>query len=166
MLVMAARYAREDESMTRYRRFILGAVVWVLVVTAGAALVWTVISKAGAGVAGELPATTVTPTVTSTGSQPAPNPPSGSAAQSNSAPAPPTGPVRRSWQGAAGVVVGECQGGAISLASARPNSGWSMEVDHEGGPEGLRVEFESGETRVRVEASCVDGRPAFTVESD
>ena len=54
---MAARYGREDESMTRYRRFVLGAVVWVLVVTAGATLVWTVISDAGAGVAGELPTT-------------------------------------------------------------------------------------------------------------
>jgi hypothetical protein len=168
MLVMAARYGREDEPVTRYRRFALGVVVWVVVVTAGAALVWTVISDAGAGVAGELPTTTVT--VTSTGGQPASNPPSETDTAAPSTPASgqpeqPAGPKRRSWQGAAGVVVAECQGGAISLVGAQPNSGWSIEVDHTGGPEGLRVEFESGEARVRVEASCVEGRPSFSVDT-
>ena len=76
---------------------------------------------------------------------------------------PPTGPARRSWQGAAGVVVAECQGGAISLASARPNSGWSIEVDKTG-PDDLRVEFENADDgRVRVEATCAGGSPAFVV---
>ena len=55
--------------MTRYRRFVLGVVVWVLVVTAGATLVWTVISDAGSGVAGELPATTATSNGDQTGDQ-------------------------------------------------------------------------------------------------
>jgi hypothetical protein len=168
MLVMSARYGREDEPVMRYRRFVLGAAVWVLVVTAGATMVWTVISKAGAEVAGDLPPTTVSSTGTSTGTpaggQPASNPPSetGPAAPSTSAPAAPAGPTRRSWQGAAGVVVAECQGGAISLASARPNSGWSMEVDHTG-PDDVRVEFENGDGRVRVEATCAGGTPSFVV---
>jgi hypothetical protein len=180
MLVMAARYVRDDESMTYYRRFVLGAVVWVLVVTAGATLVWTVISDAGAGVAGELPTTTVPSTGTSTGGQPASDRPTptatgtGPATPATSAsgqpeqpeqPEQPADPVRRSWQGAAGVVVAECRDGAIALGSARPNSGWSIEVDHTG-PDDLRVEFENGDARVRVEASCVGGTPSFVVDSD
>ncbi len=168
--------------MVRYRRFVLGAVVWLVVVTAGAALVWTVISDAGAEVAGELPTTT---TGTSTGGQPASEPPSPTASQTASPTASPTAtgpaapststpdqpeqpadPERRSWQGAAGVVVAECRGGAISLGSAQPNSGWWIEVD-DAGPDNLRVEFENADdARVRVEARCVDGTPSFAVDSD
>ncbi len=155
--------------MTRYRRFVLGAVVWVLVVTAVAAVVWTVISDAGAEVAGDLPVTTVTSTTTSTTSgQPAPDRPSetGTAAPPTSAPEQAAGPRRRTWQGAAGVVVAECRGGAIALGGARPASGWSIEVDHTG-PDDLRVEFENADdARVRVEAACVDGIPSFVVDSD
>jgi hypothetical protein len=180
MLVMSERYGREDESMTHYRRFVLGAVVWLVVVTAGAALVWTVISDAGAEVAGELPTTT---TGTSSGGRPASDPPSPTATGTATAPQTPnptaTGPapststpdqaadpVRRSWRGAAGVVVAECRGGAISLSSAQPNSGWWIEVDN-AGPDDLRVEFENADDgRVRVEARCADGTPSFAVDSD
>ena len=73
--------------------------------------------------------------------------------------------MRRTWRGAAGVVVAECRGGAIALAAAQPNSGWSIEVD-DTGPDDLRVEFENGDARVRVEASCVGGTPSFAVDSD
>ncbi len=62
-------------------------------------------------------------------------------------------------------MVAECRGGAIALDSARPNSGWWIEVDHTG-PDELRVEFENGDARVRVEATCVDGTPSFAVDSD
>jgi hypothetical protein len=177
MLVMSERYGSEDESMTHYRRFFLGAVVWLLVVSAGATLVWTVISDAGAEVAGELPATT---TGTSTGDQPASDRPSttaapsptatatgtGPAAPSTSAPEQPVEPQRRSWRGAAGVVVAECRGGVIALSGAQPNSGWGVEVDS-AGPDTLRVEFENAsKARVRVEAACVDGAPSFSFDSD
>jgi len=168
--------------MTRYRRFALGTVVWVLVVTAGATLVWTVISDAGAEVAGELPTTPVastdgqrasdpptptatatgTPTGTPTGTATGPSAPSTSAPQE---PAQPADLVRRTWRGAAGFVVAECRGAAISLGAAQPNSGWWIEVDHTG-PDDLRVEFENDGARVRVEASCVGGTPSFAVDSD
>ena len=157
--------------MTRYRGFVLGAVAWVVVVTAGALLVWTVISDAGAGVAGDLPAKAVTSTAgpqASGQSAPTATPTAtGPATPSTSVSAPPGDePVRRSWEGAAGAVVAECRGGAIALSSARPSSGWSVEVD-DSGPDDLRVEFESADdARVRVEASCVDGAPSFTVDSD
>ena len=163
--------------MTTYRRFALGAVVWVLVVTAGAALVWTVISNAGAEVAGELPTTAGTTSGTTTGGQPAsdqstptPTPAptatgTGPAAPSTSAPEQPADLERRSWRGTAGVVVAECRGSAIALGAAQPTSGWSIEVDHTG-PDDLRVEFENGDARVRVDASCVGGIPSFSVDSD
>ena len=173
--------------MTRYRRFVLGAVAWVLVVTAGATLVWTVISDAGSGVAGELP----TETPASTGGQSASERPSPSGTPSQSASAasaspsaspsarrpgrrrrrpprpdqPTADPVRRSWRGAAGVVVAECRGGAITLVSAQPTSGWTIEVD-DTGPDDLRVEFENADARVRVEATCAGGTPSFAVDSD
>jgi hypothetical protein len=164
MLVMAARYGREDEPVTRNRRFLLGAVAWVVVVTAGATLVWTVISDAGAEVSGELPTTTV---VSTTGGEQPPDRPTatGPAAPSTPAPGQPAGLERRAWQGAAGRVVAECQGGAIALVGAQPTSGWTVELDHTG-PDDLRVEFEhADDAGVRVEATCVNGAPSFVVES-
>jgi hypothetical protein len=152
--------------MTRHRRFALGVVAWVVVVAAGATLVWTVISGAGARVAGELPATTVAPSSSARASDPpsgtGPAAPSTSATGQPGQTGQPAGLVRRTWQGAAGVVVGECQGGAISLVSAQPSSGWSVELDKTG-PEELRVEFENGDARVRVEAGCAGGVPSFVV---
>jgi hypothetical protein len=152
--------------MTRQRRFALGALVWVLVVAAGATLVWTVISQAGSGVAGELPPTTVT----SSDSARTPDQPSGTgpATPSTSTPDPsgqPAGPRQKTWQGAAGRVVAECRGGAISVVAAQPTSGWSVELDKTG-PEELRVEFKNGEGKVRVEAGCVDGAPSFAVGTE
>jgi hypothetical protein len=155
--------------MTRQRRFALGVVAWVVVVAAGATLVWTVIAEAGAGVAGELPAPTVTPTSSARGSDgpsaTGPAAPTRSATGQSGEPEEPAGPRRRTWQGAAGVVVAECRGGAISLVGAQPASGWTVELDKTG-PEELRVELENGEVRVRVEASCADGAPTFSVDSD
>jgi hypothetical protein len=163
MLVMSARYGREDDLMARYRRFALGAVAWVVVVSAGAALVWTVISQAGADVAGELPATETQ----SQASSAPPASPTRSAGTGAASPAPPgpAKPVRRTWQGSAGVVVSECRKSAIDFVSAQPASGWSIEVDHTG-PVDLRVEFEAGEAKTRVEAVCVGGVPSYTVEDD
>ncbi len=163
--------------MTRQHRFALGALVWVVVVAAGATLVWTVISHAGAGVAGELPTTTVTSSASaSAGPKDRPSR-TASARPSSSAPGTPgtpgtsgtpqpAGPRQHTWQGDAGRVVAECQGDAISLVGAQAASGWSVDPD-ETGPEKLRVEFEnSDDGRVRVEASCVGGAPAFTVGTE
>ena len=63
------------------------------------------------------------------------------------------------------MVVAECRAGAIALGGAQPTSGWSMEIDHTG-PDDLRVEFENGDVRVRVEATCVDGTPSFEIDAD
>jgi hypothetical protein len=72
--------------------------------------------------------------------------------------------VRRTWQGSAGAVTVECRGATISLKGAQPNSGWSIDID-ERGPEEVRVDFDSGERRTRVQSACVGGSPRFDVDS-
>lgn len=154
------------------RDLVLAVVGWVAVVAVGAGLVWFVVSRAGQGVSQEpdaLPAAGRTVTEAPTLR---PSPTEGSTEGSTtgpttrgsepeqSAPA-----VPRTWQGAAGVVSVECRGSAIRLTGASPNSGYSVETDHTG-PDDVRVEFESGERRTRVEASCSGGRPVFEVDAD
>jgi hypothetical protein len=58
----------------------------------------------------------------------------------------------------------ECRGATISLKGAQPNSGWSIDID-ERGPEEVRVDFDSGERRTRVQSACVGGSPRFDVGS-
>ena len=146
--------------MSRYRNVALGVGVWLLVVTGGAVLVWTVISQAGQGVAG-------TPTVAEGGSQgtarPSPKPSSNTPQAS---PSPDSGTVRGTWSGAGGVLIAECAGREIALIGATPSSGWKFEVDDRG-PDLVRVEFETSDerTRVRVEGVCADGAPSFAVDT-
>ena len=141
--------------MSRYRNAVLAVGAWLLVVTGGAVLVWTVISQAGEGVAGA-------PPVVQAGS----SDPSGTPSSDPSDPSATSGPVRGTWSGAGGVVIAECSGGAIALVSTYPDSGWKYEVD-ERGPGSVRVEFETSdeETRVRVEGVCTDGAPSFTADT-
>ena len=149
------------------RTAVLAVGAWLLVVTGCAALVWTVISQAGEDVTASQP-----PVSTSQDTRPATTPsttPTLSAAPtatpSGGEPEQP-GPVRRTWQGAAGVVVAECTGSAIKLTGASPASGWRYEVDDRG-PARVRVEFEAvdEEGEVRVEAVCAGGAPTFSVDT-
>lgn len=155
---------------------------WVVVAVAGATLAWGVISRAGGGVSGGLDTTSepledvTTPNDTVTGRTLSPSdPPSPSSTPDPSAPsstgdgAGGTGgagaavaPVSRTWHGAAGVVTVSCRGPAISLDNgALAYSGYEVEVD-DSGPDRVRVEFESDESKVRVEAECVGGEPVFS----
>ena len=65
------------------------------------------------------------------------------------------------------MVVAECTGHEIGLGGAQPASGWKVEVD-DTGPDRVRVDFEASDerARVRVEAVCVGGAPAFSVDAD
>jgi hypothetical protein len=132
-------------------------VAWVLVVSVGATAVWTVISRAGAGVAGELPVLTATPQAES---------PSGSGSGPGTATPDEGGPVTRTWRGEAGSVAASCVGDTVALERARPASGWRVEVD-DVGPARVRVELETADerSRVRVEAVCRAGVPSFDVDT-
>ena len=46
---------------------------------------------------------------------------------------------------------------------AQPNSGWSIDVDSRG-PKEVRIDFENGERRTRVQSECVGGTPRFDVD--
>lgn len=135
---------------------------WVVVAVAGATLAWGVISRAGGGVSGGLDATSApledvrAPNDTVTGRTLSP-----SDSPSTSTPEA-VAPVSRTWHGAAGVVPVSCRGPAISLDNgALAYSGYDVEVD-DSGPDRVRVEFESDESTVRVEAECVGGEPVFS----
>lgn len=105
-----------------------------------------------------------------------PTQPAGPPAQPSSSARPEQSPSRapsqqtqvRSWQGAAGTVTAACRGPAVSLESATPHDGWTVEVDDRG-PERVKVKFTSGgdeERETEVEAECSGGLPRFAVESD
>jgi hypothetical protein len=172
--------------MNRLRTAVVGAAVWCAVVAGVATLVWVVIDRAGQGVVPEAqPQADVTGSLpvpgngrssqhTSPGPTLAPRPtrrttglPSLSARPSTSpvtvAP-PPVQPTRqrRSWSGAAGHVVAECQGSTIGLVSAFPGTGWRYTI-LDRGPGQVLVRFQRlGEDRfVTVSARCVAGAPRF-----
>ncbi|NUS51781.1 MAG: hypothetical protein HOQ22_12185, partial [Nocardioidaceae bacterium] len=74
-------------------------------------------------------------------------------------------PHTAGWRGRAGYVSVRCQGSSISLQSASPDDGYSVDV-RERGPEEVEVRFEGGEHEARVRAECVDGRARFDVDND
>ena len=165
--------------MSPRRAVALGVVVWVVVAVAGAALVWGVISRAGDGVSRDIEALpsaepsggprdpSRTPPQQSPTRSPSSSPssPPTSTPPATSPPVSPAAPVRRTWQDAAGVVSAECSGSAIRITGATSNSGYAVEVD-DYGPDRGRVEFETEETRIRVEAECSGGVPVFIEERD
>ena len=121
--------------------------------------------------------TTVTKTVPAPAPKPDPQPAAEApapAAPAAPAPAPaapaapapaPAAAAPTQWTGAAGSVVVQCNGDAISLQAATPANGYAVEVD-EGGPEEVKVEFESEETDAEVEAICAGGTAQFHAEED
>jgi hypothetical protein len=78
----------------------------------------------------------------------------------------------RSISVAGGQVSVRCTGATILLRIAQPDNGWRVEVK-ESGPGEVKARFEGGsdnsedssERETRVEAVCVNGAPAFTVEN-
>jgi hypothetical protein len=150
--------------MSSRRTVALGVAVWLIVVAAGAGLVWAVISRAGEGVASSAQPNVDSSVDSSIGSSPTASPPTAKGNGSGEAPRdPPSG--RKTWQGDPGYVTAQCEGGAIG-ANAQPNDGWRIEVD-DNGPRQVEVEFESADerSRVKVEAVCVDGVPVFEVDN-
>jgi hypothetical protein len=145
--------------MTARRTIVLGVVAWLVVVVVGATLVWSVISRAGEGVA-----STAQPDVSPATISQRSTPPEASA----SGPEPRQQPDnRRTWQGTAGFVTVACAGGAASVPNAGPNPGWAIEIE-DAGPDEVRVDFDVGDGggRVRVEAVCRNGAPVFEVDAD
>jgi hypothetical protein len=166
----------------RVSRSVLVAVAaWVLVVALGSTLVWAVISRAGDGVVTADSPTSADPTTETTGptqrpttrptitDDPTSDDPTSEPPPATGSTAPPaaTTAVRRSWQGLGGTVTVTCRGAAVSLDSAQPDSGFTIEV-HERGPERVEVRFEGrgeeDDSKSRVRATCRAGVPVFEVD--
>lgn len=145
----------------------LWVVGWVVVAVAGATLAWSVISRAGGGVSGGLEAVSEptgdarSPSDTVTGTTLSPSPTTDSSSPSGGGTGAGADSVSLTWEGDAGVVTVTCRGPSIVLDSAVAYSGYGMERD-DAGPDRVRVEFESDESDLRVEAECVDGEPVFS----
>jgi putative intracellular protease/amidase len=137
--------------MTR-PRIVVAIAVWLVVVIGVSTLVWAVISRAGDELAA--PQRPLVATTGDAGRAPFPT-----------ADRSPT-VVRRTWQGAGGLVIAACDGPIIRLASAQPVDGFHATVKKDG-PDELEVELEhKGErcgTDVTVVARCLSGTPAFAV---
>ena len=143
--------------MSTRRTVALALAAWLVVVVAGAALVWTVISRAGEGVAStDQPTLDATPTASDTATGPRTPSPDGGDGRPQDA-------NTRTWQGAPGYVTTSCTGARISIVNAQPVVGWRIEQD-DTGPDEIRVEFETEDSRIRVEAVCRDATPVFTVD--
>ena len=161
------------------RSTLIYVAIWVGVVMVCSTLVWAVISRAGEGVTseetpGRSPSTSGprgsgTPDTAPTVS-PSPSP----STSSGTTPASPTSPVdpstssavERTWSGVGGVVVVVCRGAAAELGTARPDTGFAIEVN-DTGPDRVEVEFEGSgdsDTETRVRATCVDGEPLFEID--
>lgn len=175
--------------MTRSRAVLFGVAVWCGVVAVGAALVWVVISRAGAGVLPEAtpqaavtgslpvphprsepgqrtsPGVVLSPRPSDTAPPSSPSPPPTSAAPSPTVtpPPPPLPAQRRSWSGTAGHVIAECDGPGSRLVSAYPNAGFRYQILARG-PGEVRVRFLrlGDDEGITVTARCVAGAPRFS----
>ena len=121
------------------------ALAWIATVSAASSMIWWVISAAGTHV-GTMPQVRL-PAVSTTAHPP------GDATTTGV------------WSGSGGRVAARCVDGAVSLRSAVPNDGFSVEIADRG-PDELRVEFDpvDGGEDQRVRVTCgPDGRPVFRV---
>lgn len=76
---------------------------------------------------------------------------------------PPPASETRLISTAGGNVLTQCRAASPQIVSATPAQGFQREIDPDEGEGEARVEFESEELRVRVEITCVDGEPSWTV---
>ncbi len=80
-------------------------------------------------------------------------------------PEPTTATVAATWHVTGGTVSVECTGSRISLLTATPDNGWTMEVGSRG-PEKVEVELHRSEQETKLVARCSDGAPIRSVSSD
>ena len=79
-------------------------------------------------------------------------------AEAPAPPAPPAAVTSKTFSLVGGTVTFSCTGSAISLVSAVPNGGFSVETEREDGNQEIKVKFESDAHRSEIRASCVAGQ--------
>jgi hypothetical protein len=162
------------------------AAAWVAALVLATVLTWQIVGLADSQV-GDVPvaaapslpvaSSTTTSEVTSTSSSPVSSSTSrasttvttGTTAPSSTSPsAPVSTDAAAEWSvrtvnSAGGTVIIRHRPGVVELQAATPASGFSVEVD-DSGPTRVRVEFESDDADIRVEARWQDGELEVTVE--
>lgn len=78
---------------------------------------------------------------------------------------PATTPAVRTWPLPGGEISASCTGEDITLLSATPLEGWTVEIGSTG-PERVEVELHSPSGEIEVRAECVDGIPVATERTD
>lgn len=145
-------------------RVLAAIAAWLMVVAVVSTLVWVVISRAGDELVGAQQ-----PLVARTGDAgPQPTESSSpSAAELSPSASLDRSLERRTWQGAGGLIIAACDGGAVRLISAQPSDGYYAELK-DAGPEELKVEFDArddhGGNEIKVVARCVSGVPDFVAQ--
>jgi hypothetical protein len=177
--------------MVRRSSTAVSVVAWALVVCVAAGVTWAVIDSVGGnlGAADQgSSAVLAVPTASSSpGSSPSPSPnksrsasPTKSHSQSPSA-SPSASPTKSHsqsptksatedeqaevWHGSVGLLSVHCDGRIARLESATPANGYGVEVEHNGTRE-LEAKFESSTREVRVNVTCADGEPVWSVGND
>lgn len=120
---------------------LLVSLLWLLTVAGASALTWSVISAAGARVGQPIQV---------------------AAPVQSAAATPGGGGSSGSWSGDGGRLTARCLGDAISLVTAVPDVGYSVDIGKRG-PDELRVVFESRAVgaETKVSATCDGGEPLF-----
>ena len=159
----AARRAGWDDAVMSSRRTVaLGVAAWLVVVTAGAGLVWAVISRAGEGVAGS-----AQPGVGASPAAAAPADPTGTGRPSTPATQDPDRAGRQTWSDTPGYVTALCEGARDQRQRPRPTrAGGSRSTTTRSatGRGGVRVRSTSA-ARMRVDRGLLRRRdPAFEVD--
>ena len=77
-------------------------------------------------------------------------------------PAPPAAVTSKNFNLVGGTVTFTCSGNVISLGSAVPNTGFSVETEREDGGQEIKVRFESNTHRSEIRATCVGGQVQAT----
>lgn len=168
----------------RNRWWITAPLAWAGVVAIVALVAWWVIDDAGDSVLAQPAREVVTPTPSSTtrptdASTSSTSPPTSSTSPPTSSTTSTPGstgtaeqpaPVRRTstWQGEEGLFRVSCTGPDLQLEGATPQDGYEVDKNERRSGSELEVRFRSidGDRRVEIEAACVDGVPAFSVERD
>ncbi|HEX5533989.1 MAG TPA: hypothetical protein VFX33_09645 [Actinomycetales bacterium] len=143
------------------RRTAVGVLAWCGAVVTAGWLSWLAIDSAGRQVVAPLPATAAGSTATASTSTPStPTPSTTPSATSSTPPVSMTSPsspaaLPRTVTTRAGTAAATCAGGSVDVLYATPLAGWRASVKDDG--EHARVEFRSGDERVRLDLTCGQG---------
>lgn len=153
----------------------VSVVAWALVVCVAAGVTWAVIDSVGGNLGTADEGSSAVLAVPTASGSPSPSPTKSHSKSPSASPSasPSKSPTESAtedersevWHGTAGLLYVHCDGRIARLESATPANGYGVEVEHNGTRE-LEAKFESSTREVRVDVTCEDGAPVWSVSSD